>query len=498
MLVDGRHIDLDDIDKAVEIVEALPTGFPKRKISAAKIKYDLYENNVRIYHEKGMSVYKAWDESKDQEDLEEALEYFLKAAQIVEKDENFSLYEQDENLDSVYDGIGELYGAILGVIEEKTCFGKQKEADALEQKLQLLRQHAVRMHIVRGGEVVNNAAHRVEQGEVGFSDNEPIGTDNVFSCVCVIVRDPVTHKTALAHIDVATSTASLQNIFDRMPDGNMLEVRLIGAQFGDDVYGQFENISKKNIKKTLEFLEDKNVNVLSASIQDLDQPSAIVVNPKTFEISEEVPGAVNPNTLLGMGRIMVSEGGRSLHIAFDFTSSNERAPVFLSKGGVATLRELYLGRTGYEISQSLKKQERLSNQQTPVATEYAVQLCESYSLSVNKIIGCLDQKIAELSAQGIEISPRDRYSAVIAIEKHSMNLGENADLANQPFVDFIENDLFTVGAEGGYMFDDDGLASVSFPEQSYWAIEVDYDEYGMDEDLECGALLYEPYGYEIG
>ena len=45
------------------------------------------------------------------------------------------------------------------------------------------------------------AAHRVEQGGIGFSTDRTIGTEHVGNCVGIIVRDPVTARTALAHYD---------------------------------------------------------------------------------------------------------------------------------------------------------------------------------------------------------------------------------------------------------------------------------------------------------
>lgn len=43
----------------------------------------------------------------------------------------------------------------------------------------------------------------------GFSDKEKIGTDNIQQCVAVILHDPLTKKTALAHVDRFTDASSL-------------------------------------------------------------------------------------------------------------------------------------------------------------------------------------------------------------------------------------------------------------------------------------------------
>jgi|GEM_PF-4726521 len=70
--------------------------------------------------------------------------------------------------------------------------------------------------------VMNGSLHRtfnskngtvariVEQRGIGFSADEPIGTQNVGNCVAVIARDPASGKTGLAHYDAFSKSDSLQ------------------------------------------------------------------------------------------------------------------------------------------------------------------------------------------------------------------------------------------------------------------------------------------------
>ena len=59
---------------------------------------------------------------------------------------------------------------------------------------------------------------RVEQREVGFSDDEKLGTDNIQQCVVVVLHDPHSKKTALAHFDRFTKPESLtKDVISKFP-----------------------------------------------------------------------------------------------------------------------------------------------------------------------------------------------------------------------------------------------------------------------------------------
>ena len=74
-------------------------------------------------------------------------------------------------------------------------------------------------------------AYRVEGGEVGFSAKEPIGTDNTHDCIVVMLRDPITKKTALAHITGNNTEESLKVLWDGMTQsGSPIEMRLLGGR----------------------------------------------------------------------------------------------------------------------------------------------------------------------------------------------------------------------------------------------------------------------------
>src|ERR1035437_7793518 len=194
-------------------------------------------------------------------------------------------------------------------------------------------------------------AHMVEQGQVGFSNDATIGTVNVADCVGLIVRDTVSGKTALAHIDRYATPNSLSRIFDGMPKDHKLEVVLWGAKYGPESEGTQEqkNWSESNLRKVVGLLADRDVNIVGAEINNPGIPSAVTVNPGTFEIrgeNPERPGGAktisfipDPDEALSNAKMIlnyskglpVSEHLNSIDLetGFDLTRSQKRMPLLL-------------------------------------------------------------------------------------------------------------------------------------------------------------------------
>jgi hypothetical protein len=108
--------------------------------------------------------------------------------------------------------LGGLHEAILSASASKA----NDEAEALRARLRPLRERSLDLDYSFRGEGYDNEAYRVEQGEIGFSADKKIGTGRVFDCICIILRNPVTQKTALAHIVANTSSSSLASAFPRL------------------------------------------------------------------------------------------------------------------------------------------------------------------------------------------------------------------------------------------------------------------------------------------
>ncbi len=508
MLINGTHTNVKDLDKLIEQLNALPSGFQSRNINPTSVSYNSQSEGYQ-HNQDGMTAYNKWQSSKDAADLETALEAFKKAADASLRENNLParandlsnydhmcrlagrseqgmpaleeairIHEQQGHVDNLYRDLGKLHASLLDVIQVKQNDGLTEEADQLRARLRPLRQSSANLISRYKGETINPEAHRIEQGEIGLSSDKPIGTDNVNDCVCVVLRDPHTKKTAIAHIDASTGISSLQVLLDRMPDrkppNKPLEARLIGARFRDDPNedGFGADKAKQNIRKIVEFLDDRHVDVLSAAILDPGQPTSIVVHPETFEIVEETPGVPNPNMHLGNGKPLITNWGKPLHLSFDLTSSMERAPIILQGGEVMTLRDRFAGKSEDQIYAWFKKNSQYSDWQMPVVVEQVILLTEAYQQSIDQVVSRLDAKIVALKEQSVNIADFDREKVVKIISEGAIHLGHGAEKANQPLVDFIENKLFSVEGDHAYISDLEGLRKFRFPNQPYETIEA--------------------------
>ena len=167
---------------------------------------------------------------------------------------------------------------------------------------------------------VDYQAYNIEQKEVGYSDQEKIGTTNIQQCVVVIVRDPKTNKTALAHVDKFTNPESLGKVMEQFPDTE-LDVMLVGGRDrnpGEDHITTSDNNIKKIVEKLKEY---ENINIKSADIAGKKSPSAIVVDPQSGKIENATPGKPDPTLYTRSARLNLTED--QLNYAFDLTKSKE-------------------------------------------------------------------------------------------------------------------------------------------------------------------------------
>ena len=189
----------------------------------------------------------------------------------------------------------------------------------------------------------DNEARRVEQHEVGFSNSFKMGTDNIHQCIAIIIRNPETKKTALAHFDINTTPDSLENeviaTFDR---NEKLEVTLIGgfANFPEVIthalsapaqefnthintamhyYGQSNQILEQyallNIVNVLSVLQNScntNLSLVAANIVNKNNISAITIDPITGNIENAMPAFKSPDRWLREGMISVDGGSSPL------------------------------------------------------------------------------------------------------------------------------------------------------------------------------------------
>ncbi len=287
-----NNINDIDISKKIEELNKLPSSFPTYN----EYKFNGYSPNEIMELEKGNNsliagnfkdadIYykKAIDLQLDGatkailydaigqnylniKKLSEAQENFEKAIDLASKGKNFftlekattnltTIYLQKDNLDDFQNKQGK---NLLEAIKNKDS---QKE---LESRLALgeiyknkgdkeksVTHYSQSYKLLQGP--INYAAHKINQSEVGFSDNEKIGTDNIQQCVVVIIRDPLTKETALAHVDRFTKPESISNdVIDKFPKDHSLEVYLVGGRDKKEKLNNDPNsplVSDENIKK---------------------------------------------------------------------------------------------------------------------------------------------------------------------------------------------------------------------------------------------------------
>lgn len=274
-------------------------------------------------------------------------------------------------------------------------------------------------------------AHRIEEGEMGFSDHERIGTDNVWPCVTIIARNPETKKTGLVHLDNEANLKTLDSFFSKFGN-NRLDVRIIGANSRRSPH------SKANIEKVMKYLVAKNINIVSADILGGSAgPAALVVDPQTFEVNEHVPAKASVNADIGNSVLLFTKRDKPLVMQFDYTESKKRAPIFLSGSVLKHIREEFLPRNEAELDAEYRK---LGFTARPRLIEHILGLTHAYKTEWNAMNEALDTVIEQN-----QLAPADAARARGALLKQRFFVGENAREANQPIYDWIQNDLIRDG-----------------------------------------------------
>lgn len=201
--------------------------------------------------------------------------------------------------------------------------------------VEALEQYATSYDLQQGK--VDYDAVRVEQHEVGFSDQK-IGTDNIQQCVAVILYDPITKKTALAHVDKFTDTSSLADVIASFPKGTKLNAYLVG---GRDRSPQSKAVSDNNIARVMgELQKHQTVDVKSADIGDKGAPSGIVFDPQTGELKHAVPGKQHETT--NTRKLLLHASNPPLRFAFDLTQSQDMPSPILTDADKKSLINRYL------------------------------------------------------------------------------------------------------------------------------------------------------------
>jgi len=471
MYVDNQPFAFTTLDAAIAALEALPTAFSARTKVSTVFFYANAEASA--LHNAGIEAARQGAATDDKEKLKTAGEAFNQAARKSAQSKDYVAQAYDlmnygrtalltgdyataaaslekaarldlraGSLDHFYADIGCLYEALHNLSQQP--HGNTEE---LGRKMAAVRKKALWAVENENHEPVNPDAYRVEQNEIGFSDKAPIGTDKIFQCVCVIVRDPLTHKTAIAHIDYHTDINSLQKLFDRMPADRRLEVKIVGAWQLAHGNKEFSQRAVENMKKVTDFLATKEyVDIRSTDIYNSGQPHALVIDPETGAVTEERPGRNNPDHHLANGLPPVGYMGKPLHIAFDLTQSPRRVPHLLTMKEIISIQN-YSRNTPQQIYAYFKKN-GAAYTEAASATELISACTKAYQAATQYLIKIMDRQIAEKEKTGIKIPPEKREEIINTLQNVQLHVGAGANEFNRPLEDFIRNNLFTV-PQGG-------------------------------------------------
>lgn len=471
----------------VQLAE-LPSGFAE--INSAPTPVDHLNTEAAAHSARGQENLARFSNDGAHEELEQAMEEFM-AAYKLSRDANDDIGQAYDLLcygmacdkaevarqavpflekslvlaqkhgatDIAYRAASTLYAGYVDQLDEygRASPRDEKAISELRVKMMHARTVAADTQYYDMNEIIDDRALRVEQGEVGFSASTPIGTDNLHDCVCLIVHDPVTRKTALAHIDDNTDAESLQRIMDHMPESG-LQARITGGRFK---FGTAAPQSQRNIQKVAAFLNANNIQLLSSQVLEGEQPAAITVNPLDFTVRDVAPGMHNPNRLLTAGKVMVAEYKEQLRIGFDLTATPERAPETLSREEIRELRKLYF---------FLREEQIFKRTNMAGTTHEIVALNDSYTSALQQLTHAVDATVQKLRDSGVEIAQKDVDSCHTAFNFRPLYIGHDANLLNQPVVDYITQKLFVVAPDKTCRLDYSGLHELDPPSQPFLAV----------------------------
>lgn len=389
-------------------------------------------------------------------DKERAIELLIQARQ------NF---EESNDIVNFYYSSDHAHNLIMEVIIENV-----ELKDKYSKLANDLRKSVVSNYSYREGSLEDKNAYRIEQGELGFSSKEPMGTDNLQSCSCIILRDAITKKTALAHFDHGTKTDSLDLMFSRLPKNNQLESKLFGTRGNN----WNKKTSQANLNKVSKYLKDKNVNVLSSDVlEDEEHISSLTVYPETFEVKALSPSKNSQDKEIATFKAQLLHD-KPIRVAFDLTTTKERAPVLLTKTAVEEIRDRYLGKSDIDIYLYERDVEE-SKADTTYEVAKSIIITNEYEKQFNAIATILEEKFKEFEEKGLNPRGEVNRNFLNALAEAPIHIGINAEIANKPLVDFIKNDLFKYNEKDKEATGNlSNLYNFSFPEQPFTSIEAEF------------------------
>ncbi|MES2355342.1 MAG: hypothetical protein V4568_13290 [Pseudomonadota bacterium] len=387
-----------------------------------------------------------------------ACHFLLKTEEsIVALEKAIAIYERHQHIGSYYthgflSALTELCDVLVEHIKQIKKIGPADLLDVERQELLDYTKKVTDIYYLGDGRTpVDPSAHRIEQGEMGFFDRSKhsVGTKGVEDCLWIDTSHQP--KSAAVHYDIRSSIESLQLICNSAPTEDALPMSIVGAMYHADFditsipKTVDEDLAKRsglNLNGLAEFLVGKNVNVISASIGNEFQPTD-VVSGRNHEIKEAIPGCHNPDMTLAILNLLISSPNKPIHIAFDLTVSDKRAPYLFKAEEVDSLKTQFMGKPIEELYAWAKKQKTFPSNKIPMIVGSIVVGARLYETAVNHVLQQLKDTITLLPMKPDEKLVQE---AIQSIYKNPIHVGSEAQIANQPLVNFIKTQFFKVNA----------------------------------------------------
>lgn len=398
-------------------------------------KVDHYKHAARIYQQSGAFQQEASMLSNAAQQLLRFIPPFkdnnappaLEAAALLQQ--STAIHLRDGRLDLAYLDCCSRYSALCVALQHFERQGNDARAQQMLVEMLNARTQAKELWAAYLGGA-DAGAYRIEEGQMGYSSSERIGTDNISQNLTIIARDPVTHKTGLVHLDNHVDVKTLDRFFNGFGQ-NRLEVRLLGASLAA---GETRN----NLRRVMQYLTTKDINLLSADILGGAQaPAAVVVDPETFTISERVPTMAHPNAPLANAAHLLARPDKPLAVAFDFTASPALAPVLLSGDALQALRRDILDGSEAQMERYYAKRNFTDR---PLVVERMLALREAYVKEWADLSATLEHVI---HTQQADNSNAER--ARQALRSSPIYVGEGAHEANSALREWLKNELLVDG-----------------------------------------------------
>lgn len=317
-------------------------------------------------------------------------------------------------------------------------------------------------------------AYFIGQGEVGYSSDQPIGTDNVHDCIAVAVQEPKSKKMALAHLDSMSDYKSLHDIFANLPEvaeGEQYKVRLIGARYAVTWRNKFTDISRKNIANCLNVLSEYPTEIISSQTGHTEQLSNFVVDPKDFSVNLNSAAIGRNEALQYSGSLLRKLPNRPLHQAFDLTKSLKRAPILIAAKEYHKFMDTALGESFVDLLQTVTEG---SDHNSFQALSNAVSLYkfrQKLSARYEEILQEIEPRLSYLEQYDADYTESTASMFKGLIGGTGFHLGEGAEICDQPFLNCLKNDVLPVTETGEVGYHPGILMKFEHCDQPYQTLE---------------------------